>query len=414
MIHERPTSPVFRALQANDSDGHEVGGYAGFSQSDASDLATTATLSQVTRRTDAELVRSDSGALLWRRVLLMVVCMLLSGCRSPTPNVVPSIEFSQVPPAEPGGPDKLATIAGRVNGARPGQRIVLFAKSGVWWVQPLVDDPFTKIQPDSTWKNSIHLGMEYAALLVEPEYVPPATMDVLPTEGQAVVAVAVVNGGSPTAPKTLHFSGYEWNVRSASSNRGGQTNPYDPANAWTDESGFLHLRIAGAPGQWNCAEVRLTRSLGYGSYLFVVRETAHLEPAALLSMFTWDDQGADQNHRELDIEIGRWGDPGSKNAQYVVQPYYVPTNVARFIAPAGVLTHSFRWEPGKVTFKTVPGKYGSVAGGRSRAVAEQVFSTGVPSPGGEAVHLTLFVYGNTKHPLQNAAEVVIEKFEYLP
>lgn len=236
-------------------------------------------------------------------------------------------------------------------------------------------------------------------------------MDAAPTEGRAVVAVAVTKGGSPAAPKTLHFSGYEWKVRDTSSNRGGQTNPYDPANAWTDASGFLHLRIAGAPGQWTCAEVRLTRSLGYGSYLFVVRETSHLEPAAVLSMFTWDDQAADQNHRELDIEISRWGDPVSKNAQYVVQPYYVPTNVARFIAPSGVLTHSFRWEPGKVAFKTVRG---SVTGGRSRDVAEHVFSTSVPSPGGESVHLTLFVYGNTKNPLQNEAEAVIEKFEYLP
>jgi hypothetical protein len=139
-----------------------------------------------------------------------------------------------------------------------------------------------------------------------------------------------------------------------------------------------------------------------------------MEPAAVLSMFTWDDKAADQNHRELDIEIARWGDPGSKNAQYVVQPYYLPTNVARFIAPSGVHTHSFRWEPGKVTFQTVPGKNESTPGGKSRQVAGQIFSTGVPAPGGESVHLTLFVYGNTKSPLQKNTEVVIEKFEYFP
>jgi hypothetical protein len=281
-------------------------------------------------------------------------------------------------------------------------------------VQPLVSNPFTKIQPDSTWKSPTHLGTEYAALLVEPGYIPPATMDALPAEGRGVVAVAVTKGADPEATKTLQFSGYEWKVRNTSSNRGGSTNPYDPANAWTDENGFLHLRIAGAPGKWTCAEVSLTRSLGYGSYIFVVRDTSHLESAAVLSMFTWDDKAAEQNHRELDIEITRWGDPGSKNAQYVVQPYYIPTNVARFIAPSGVLTHSFRWEPGKVAFETVPGKYGSAPGGKSRDVAEHIFSTGVPSPGGELVHLTLFVFGNTKNPLQKNAEVVIEKFEYLP
>lgn len=167
--------------------------------------------------------------------------------------------------------------------------------------------------------------------------------------------------------------------------------------------------------------MRLTRSLGYGSYLFVVREASHLEPAAVLSMFTWDDQAATQNHRELDIDITRWGDSDSKNAQYVVQPYYVPTNVTRFIAPSGVLTHSFRWEPGRVAFRTVRGGTargrtvrGGVAGSGPRAVAEHVFTSGVPSPGGESVHLSLYVFGSTKNSLQNEAEVIIEKFEYLP
>ncbi len=347
----------------------------------------------------------------WESALLVVFSLLLSGCHSLGEKVKPSIEFTRLPETSIGGPEKLDTIEGRVTGARPGQQIVLFAKSGVWWLQPYVDQPFTKIQPDSKWKNSTHLGTEYAALLVEPGYRPSPVMDALPTEGGVVAAVAVAKGGGLVISKTINFSGYEWKVRDTSSNRGGSTNKYDPANAWTDASGFLHLRIAQRSGQWTCAEVRLTRSLGYGSYLFVVRDTSHLEPAAVLSMFTWDDQEADQNHRELDIDITRWGDPVSKNAQYVVQPYYVPTNVVRFIAPSGVLTHSFRWEPGKVTFKTIRG---SVTGLRARAVAEQVFTLGIPAPGGESVHLVFYLFGTNKNPLQNETEVVIEKFQFLP
>ena len=52
-------------------------------------------------------------------------------------------------------------------GAGPGHQVVLYAKSGVWWVQPLTVDPFTTIEANSTWENRIHLGTEYAALLVE-------------------------------------------------------------------------------------------------------------------------------------------------------------------------------------------------------------------------------------------------------
>jgi hypothetical protein len=337
---------------------------------------------------------------------------LLSGCVQRQPTTKPSIEFSIIPQAEEGGPDKRASIAGRVIGAHPDQQIVLFAKAGTWWVQPTADDPFTAIHPDSTWTNSIHLGTEYAALLVGPGYRPPPTIDVLPSEGGDVVAVKRVPGENweQAGPRILQFSGYDWQVRNIGSNRGGRRNNYDPANAWTDANGFLHLRIANKAGVWSCAEVKLLRSLGYGSYHFVVRDVSQLEPAAVLSMFTWDDADAGQNHREMNIELAKWGDAASKNAQYVVQPYYVPANVVRFNAPAGVLTHSFRWEPGRVAFKTVRG---SVADGPG-SVADHVFTSGVPAPGGEFIHLNLFIFGNAKDPLQSDVEVVIEKFEYLP
>ena len=105
----------------------------------------------------------------------------------------------------------------------------------------------------------------------------------------------------------------------------------------------------------------------------MVRDVSHLEPAAAFGMFTWDDLGVEQNHREVGIEISRWGDPANKNAQYVIQPYYVAANVARFTAPAGRLTHSFRWEPGRVSFKTVLGALGA-GSARRRAARSHVRS----------------------------------------
>jgi hypothetical protein len=336
----------------------------------------------------------------------------LNGCATRQAATHPSIEFSVIPPAAEGGPDTVAPIAGRVTGARPGQRIVLFAKAGVWWVQPTTDEPFTAIQPDSTWTTSTHLGTDYAALLVEAGYVPPATIEALPPEGRDVVSVKIVSGekSAQAGPRTLQFSGYEWQVRNARSERGGRVNAYSNSNAWTDASGFLHLRIAQNAGEWSCAEVKLTRSLGYGTYLFVVRDVSRLEPAAVLSMFTWDEAEAGQNHREMNIELARWGDPASKNAQFVVQPYYVPANVVRFNAPAGALTHSLRWQPGEAAFKTVRGAAANGPG----LVAEHTFTTGIPVPEAETIHLNLYIFGNAKDPLQNDVEVVIEKFEYLP
>jgi hypothetical protein len=269
------------------------------------------------------------------------------------------------------------------------------------------------IQKDSSWINSTHLGSEYAALLVDAAYRPQAIMDELPVAGGDVAAIARVHGetSGPTTTNTLQFSGYEWRVRNAPSSRGDTRNLYDPSNAWTDESGALHLRITKRTGNWTCAEVTLKRSFGYGSYSFVVRDTSQLEPAAVFAMFTWDYAGGDQNNREMDIEISRWGDPASKNAQYEVQPFYVPANVARFTLPSGVVTHSYRWEPGNVSFRTVRGNGTDPA---AEVVNEHAFTSGVPAPGVESVRMAFFIYGNTGFPMQNDAEVVVEKFEYLP
>ncbi|SRR6266496_592108 len=62
---------------------------------------------------------------------------LLSGCDQRQPITKPSIEFSIIPQAEEGGPDKLAPIAGRVIGAHTGQQIVLFAKAGMPLKEPV-------------------------------------------------------------------------------------------------------------------------------------------------------------------------------------------------------------------------------------------------------------------------------------
>ena len=151
------------------------------------------------------------------------------------------------------------------------------------------------------------------------------------------------------------------------------------------------------------------RSLGNGTYRWVVRDTSHLELPVVFGMFTWDYAGGSQGNREMDIEISRWGDPSRKSGQYVVQPYYVAANVARFEVPSGTLTHSFRWDPGRISFRTVRG----AGGARMPVVAERIFTSGIPSPGIESVRMNLYVSGSER-TLRNGAEVVIEHFEYLP
>ena len=348
-------------------------------------------------------------------LFFLPLVIALGGCRSQQAPTGPTIQFTTIPPAAQGGRERVDTIAGRVTGSHPGQQIVIYARSGPWWVQPWPDKPFIPIQADSTWGTSTHLGFEYAAMLVDPGYHPPPTMDVAPTQGGSVVAVSIVKGTGATqlAPvKPLHFSGYDWEVRTIAGDRGGMNNLYGAENAWTDSSGALHLRITKKGDKWSCAEVELNRSLGYGTYIVVVRDTTQLEPAAVLSMNTFDDWGGDQHYREMDIEFGKWGDAASKNnAQFGIQPFYVPGNLAPFTVPKGTFTHSMRWESGRASFKTVRGA--SMEAG-APVISEHVFTSGVPTSGQEKIQFMFYVVASEKSPLQNENEVVVEKFEYLP
>ncbi len=347
-----------------------------------------------------------------RLAALLAAALFAGGC-GPRRNQRPEVQITEVPPADPGGPQKLDFIAGSVHGAQAGEQIVLYAHSGVWYVQPFTNQPLTKILPDGSWRNSTHLGLEYAALLVDSSYRPQSRISALPNVGNGVIAIAVAKGRAkvPVVQKVLHFSGYDWLVRAAGGNPAGEPVDYDQDNAWVDGNGFLHLHMGNRNGRWSCAEVNLTRSLGYGTYRFVIQDTARLNPSAVVGFYTWDDLRSGDFRNELDIELSRWGDPKNKNAQYVVQPFYVAENLYRFEAPPGIVTHTFRWEPGKASFKSVRGT-GLEAG--ASAFGEHVFTSDIPIPASETIHINLYEFHHLKSPSQQPAEVVIEKFEYLP
>ena len=352
---------------------------------------------------------------LQRSLLLLVFCIALNSCQSHKANSAPSIEFAHIPPAAQGGRESVDTISGRVRNARPNQRIVVYAHAGPWWVQPWPDHPFIPINPDSTWSTETHLGFEYAALLVEPDYYPLPMIDVAPIQGGSVALVTIVKGvGTPQFAPTgsLKFSGYDWAVRTIANDKGGMNNLFDPENAWTDASGALHMQIKKKSGRWSCAEIYLNHSLGYGTYSITVRDTSHLEPAAVFTMYTFEDSAGEQHYREMDVEVSRWGDAANKNnAQYVIQPFYTPGNVSAFKAPPGTLTHVLRWESGHTTFKTFRGRSAGVG---AQLVSQHEFTSGIPSPGKAIPRLIFYIVASDKNPLQKPSEVVVEKFEYLP
>ena len=72
-------------------------------------------------------------------------------------------------------------------------------------MQPVPERPFTQIQNGSRWQNQVHLGTEYAALLVKPGYHPPETAESLPSKRDGVDAIAVVQDKCAPASSTGPF-----------------------------------------------------------------------------------------------------------------------------------------------------------------------------------------------------------------
>jgi hypothetical protein len=221
------------------------------------------------------------------------------------------------------------------------------------------------------------------------------------------LAVATVKGSSERAadPKIIHFSGYDWRVTSSPNDHGGEICDYEPSNAWVDDRGYLHLLMGQDGGHWHCAGIALTRSLGYGTYRFVIADSTHLPPSAVVAMFTRDEDRA-----QFGIELSRWGKEQNRNADYVVQPYYIPENTVYFHVPPGPMTHLLRWEPGSVAFRSFTG----VLTAPRASLTDHVFKSGIPVPASEMLHLDLYDFHHSHSGLQHPVEIVVQNFEYLP
>jgi hypothetical protein len=133
----------------------------------------------------------------WVGMIMMLLSLVVVMAR-PLQGVppAPKVAIITVPPYDPvGGPDKTAPIAGTVTamGDCSDCRIVIFAHTDLWYVQPFVSSPYTTIE-GGRWHTITHLGADYTALLVHAAYRPPATTDALPGAGKEVLATATVPG----------------------------------------------------------------------------------------------------------------------------------------------------------------------------------------------------------------------------
>jgi hypothetical protein len=233
---------------------------------------------------------------------------------------------------------------------------------------------------------------------------------------------AAITPATPTpvtvvGERHIEFSGYTWRVRRSAALEGPGPNYFSDGfeTVWVDDSGRLHLRAApGADGRWYCAEIASLASLGYGAYRFTLEGPLdRLDPNVVLGLFTWNDDPA-ENHRELDIEFGRFGDPTAAPARYTVQPYTEEGNVWPFLL-SGVpeSTHALEWYPDRVAFLSWRGA-DEAPNTPGATISQHTFVHGIPHPGDERVHLNLWLDAGRPPTDAQPPEVVVRDFTFTP
>lgn len=223
-----------------------------------------------------------------------------------------------------------------------------------------------------------------------------------------LACLALVTALSLPQGRTIEFSGQDWKVKAGPELMGPGPNFFSdsPRDVWVDDIGRLHLTVRFDGRKWLCTEVISTKSYGYGKYTIETGPIRDFDPNIVFGMFTWDTEPA-FDHREVDIEYSRWGDPKNPNGQFAAQPYSDPGHVLRFPFPeeAQKSSHIFRWRSNRVDFRVEVD--GSVV--KSYTIAGKV-----PPAGNANFRLNLWLIGGKPLSAARDYEVIVEDFRFEP
>lgn len=358
-------------------------------------------------------------------LLMSLAVALFPGCPPRGGPGDPQIEITNAPAWGSSG-----LLQGRVLHVNPCDYAVAVyiyvEEAGGWWTKPTFVDPLTSINNSGEWAADVVTGgtdetaQKIAAFLV-PKKTDAYLLGGVPAIPGAVFASAVAHTGvwrtQQTTERLLFFSGLEWRVKRAATPVGPGPNLFADGldNVWLDRAGRLHLKITNGSTGPRCAEIISLDSFGYGTYTFYLDSAVDaFDPNVVLGLFTWSDDAA-YNHREIDVEFARWGDPLNDNAQFVVQPYDREGNMTRFeIGPDAPTAHGFTWRRTYVEFSSVTGADFPPPAQANEIASWHYTGPDVPANGGENARINFWLMNGAAPANGQPAEVVIRRFAFQP
>lgn len=301
------------------------------------------------------------------------------------------------------------SVRGSVNIPLPtGDRVVLWAKTDRWYIQPTTAKPYTVIRNDSRWSNFTNPWSRIVALLVDSSYLPGTVREEHPSDGTGVVDWDEYPARSPD--RYIDWSSFRWRVKQgALTGPGPNAFSDDTANVRVDQDGRLHLGIDYRDGVWYCAEIVLDHALGYGVYTFRLDSRVdNLNYNTIFAGFLFDTSG-----QEFDMEFSQFlANP--HNAQFVVQPWYLPGNIEFYDMPDSTQTSfSIDWRADHITFASWRG-YADVPEPNTLLHTWTYTGANIPTPSDARVRFNLYLANGDPPSQGHEDEVVVASFGYSP
>jgi hypothetical protein len=222
---------------------------------------------------------------------------------------------------------------------------------------------------------------------------------------------------TPTRPafRLIMWSGQVWLVNPPNQN-GPEGDPMSDSNAavHVDAKGRLHLAVTSVHGVWRSVQLESLTPLHYGTYRFVTSSSiATLTKPLDFGMFIYR-VGTAYLRNEIDLEDSSdlIAMHGAQDAQYVVQPYYKPHHILRYVIGPNVAKtqQQFIWTNRDVKFITRAGT------APDAPIVNQFHYHGrsAPTPVGEHVYINLFLHGGAKWVGSTTRTAVVDSFTYTP
>lgn len=185
--------------------------------------------------------------------------------------------------------------------------------------------------------------------------------------------------GAAASARTISWSGYVWDVRSAGTAEEPGPNDWSDSasNVRVEGSDLLLSIVKGPAGNWTSPEVANRRHLGYGTYRWVVpTDLSALDANEVLGMFTYG--GSSPSNNEIDIEPSHWGDLSNPTGSATVWQ-----NADRGLSLERDFSYSahppyvnqFTWSPGRVDYL--------ITDATGATLLAWTVTTGVPTPSTE-------------------------------